>query len=237
MEIEVYCDESRPDLFTTAEKYARFLSIGSLWLPAEQRESVKAQVKHLRDKHSVHGSAKWHKVSPSRLGFYLELADLFVAFGPDVKFRSIFVPVERVDFERYHQDDRELGFYKFYYQMLHQWILPPNRYSIFCDVKTNRRHDRLAVLQRCLSRATPSAQIAQVQAIPERESSLIQIADFLLGAASSRMNATVKVDGAKWQVIRHLENCLRTERLASTARSAGKFNLFRMDLEGGQHRG
>ncbi len=87
MKFEVYCDETLPDLFTSQHPQARYLMIGSLWLPADLRETVKARIAELRERHGVYGEMKWRKVSPSKLGFYTDLVDLFMSFGLDLRFR------------------------------------------------------------------------------------------------------------------------------------------------------
>ena len=94
MKFEVYCDETLPDLFTSAHPDARFLMIGSLWLPADLRDVVKARIAGLRQQHGVHGELKWRKVSPSKLGLYTDLIDLFMSFGLDLRFRCIAVEQE-----------------------------------------------------------------------------------------------------------------------------------------------
>ncbi len=67
MKFDVYCDESRPDLLSSSNPRARFMVIGSLWLPRETRGALKSAI-------------------------------------------------------------HELGFYKFYDQLLHHWILDFNEY-------------------------------------------------------------------------------------------------------------
>lgn len=81
-----------------------------------------------------------------------------------------------------HDNDGELGFYKFYYQLLHHWILDFNAYRIFCDVKSNRDPKRLPVLARCLARANLTSSMDGIQSLPFHEVVLIQLCDLLLGA-------------------------------------------------------
>jgi hypothetical protein len=149
MRFEVYCDESRPDLFFSEHPQARFLMIGSLWLPEELRCELKEKIKTIRKKHNTWGEIKWSKVSPSRVDFFGDLVDLFTSYGSDVRFRCIAVEHSQVDMAL-HEHDSELGFYKFYYQLIHHWILKSNEYQIFCDAKTNRDSKRLHTLQQCL---------------------------------------------------------------------------------------
>lgn len=231
MKFEVYCDETLPDLFTSAHPQARYLMIGSLWLPANLRETVKARIADLRDRHGVHGEMKWRKVSPSKLAFYTELVDLFMSFGLDLRFRCIAVDRQSMDLG-HHNGDAELGFYKFYYQVLHHWILDLNEYTIFCDLKRNRDRTRLATLRRVLNNANRSSRILDVQSLPSPEVVLLQLCDVLLGAASARMNARDDLGPAKESLIAHLESRLG-RRLGPTHKSEEKFNIFRIQLRGG----
>lgn len=131
-----------------------------------------------------------------------------------------------------HDNDGELGFYKFYYQLLHHWILDFNEYRIFCDVKSNRDPKRLPVLGRCLSRANLTSSIVSTQSLPSHEVVLIQLCDLLLGAASSRINDTLRDGTAKSAVVQRLEAALgRT--LALTHKTEEKFNIFKIRLQGG----
>jgi len=232
MKFEVYCDEAMPDLFTSRKPGGRYLMIGSLWLPASLRKEIKEKIKTLREKHNTWGEIKWSKVSQSRLDFYLALTDLFTSYGLEMRFRCIMVDHSQVNMSL-HEDDSELGFYKFYYQLLHHWILDFNEYSIFCDIKTNRDPERLKVLKRCLQYANLSSTIKDIQSLPSKQVVLIQFADLLLGAASARMNNTLKDGSAKSELVRRLEQNLGSEKLIPTHKGAEKFNIFKIRLDGG----
>jgi hypothetical protein len=234
MKFEIYCDESRPDLFTSkAEHKDRYLLIGGLWLPAEKRTEVKQKIKDLKNTHKIGGQIKWQKISNSRLKFYFELIDLFVSLGLDLRFRCIAVEVRKINFKLFHENDAELGFYKFYYELIHHWILDFNEYYIFCDTKTNRRPDRLSTLQLCLQRSNLSSQIHSIQAVPSKESALIQFADFLLGATSSDLNESIDERSAKMKILVHLRKQLKRKKLTPTVKSEEKFNIFEIQLQGG----
>lgn len=233
MKFEVYCDEALPDLFTSQHPRARYLMIGSLWLPADLRKDAKAKIALLRERHAVHGEMKWTKVSPNRAAFYAELVDLFMSFGLDMRFRCIAVDRTQVNLAL-HGNDGELGFYKFYYQLLKHWILDFNEYRVFCDLKTNRDRSRLRVLKRCLDYANKSATIADVQSLPSPEVALLQLCDVLLGAASSRMNETLREGSTKHALVKRLETRLDLRgTLGPTAAAEKKFNVFKINLKGG----
>ncbi|MEN8131267.1 MAG: DUF3800 domain-containing protein [Pseudomonadota bacterium] len=232
MKFEVYCDESRPDLLCSQHPTARYMVIGGLWLPTEDRIRMKHDIHALRNKHRIGGEFKWQKVSPSRLDFYRDMADWFVVMGDQLRFRCIAVEHEKVDLLHFHGNDQELGFYKFYYQMLHHWILDFNEYAVFCDFKSNRVRTRLHELARCLEYSNLSSKVVNVQAIRSRESVLMQAADVLTGVAAARLNNNLKAGGAKWELVTHLEQALG-KSIQATYRDEQKFNVFLIDLAGG----
>jgi hypothetical protein len=231
MKFEVYCDEVNPDILTSASPRSRYLMIGSLWLPADLRDEIKSRVKALRQRHHTWGEIKWSKVSPNRKDFYLELIDLFIGYHDNLRFRCIAVDRTQVNLA-FHDNDSELGFYKFYYQLLHHWILDFNTYRIFCDVKSNRDPKRLPVLAQCLSRANLTSSIYSIQSLPSHEVVLIQICDLLLGASSSRINGTLGKGTTKAAVVQRLETALG-HSLHPTHKGEEKFNIFKIRLQGG----
>lgn len=232
MKVEVYCDESRPDLLSSRSPGGQFMVIGSLWLPGKDRDAFKQEVHELRDQYKVGGEFKWQKVSPSRLPFYNHLVDWFCGKGDDLRFRCIAVDQTQVDLKLYHDDDQELGFYKFYYQLLHHWILDFNKYAIYVDFKSNRRRDRLHVLRRCLDYSNLSSIVSRVQAIRSEESVMIQLADVLTGMAASRLNDQIRLGSAKAKVVHHFEE-RQGRQIAPTYKGEQKFNVFRINLAGG----
>ncbi len=231
MKFEVYCDEANPDVLTSNKPHAQHLMIGSLWLPDKFREEIKSRITALRRQHEAWGEIKWSKVSPNRKDFYVGLIDLFISYGDNLRFRCIAVDHTQLNVAL-HDNDGELGFYKFYYQLLHHWILDFNNYRIFCDVKSNRDLQRLPVLARCLSRTNLTSCISSIQSLPSNEVVLIQLCDLLLGAASSRINSKLREGSAKAAVVQRLELALGT-KLAPTHKAEEKFNIFKIRLHGG----
>lgn len=232
MDFEVYCDENFPDLFTSTRPKARYMMIGGLWIPSDRRNHVKENISRIREKHQAWGEIKWTKVSPSKLDFYQELIDLFFSYGANMRFRCIAIDREAYDAAR-NNGDNELGFYKFYYQLIHHWIFDHNSYSIFCDTKTNRDKYRLKVLRQCLGYSNRTSQVTSIQALPSKQVVLIQLCDLLLGAASSRMNNTLTQGSAKSELVQLLESRLNVHQLGPTSRNADKFNIFKINLQGG----
>ncbi len=232
MNIDVYCDEAYPDLLSSHHPQARYLVIGGLWLKSMDRDRFKSAIHELRDQYRIGGEFKWTKVSPSKTDFYRALLTWFHGQGEDLRFRCIAIDHQEVDLIHFHQRDQELGFYKFYYQMLHHWIHPFNEYRVYCDFKRNRLRDRLLTLKVCLNNANLAAVIDTVQSVRSRESVLIQLADVLIGLASARLNNRLALGSAKENAAIHLEGLLG-RRIAATALCEKKFNVFKINLQGG----
>ena len=163
--------------------------------------------------------------------FYKALIDLFCDYGDQLRFRCI--AVDHRDFDHiHHQGDKELGFYKFYYQVLHHWILDFNTYRIFCDLKQNRDKYRLKTLKECLSNANLLASIETVQALPSKQLTLIQFADFLLGMTSAKLNETLVSGSIKAELVDYFE-VVADRQIKPTYRAEKKYNIFKINLKGG----
>ncbi len=230
MEFEIYCDECRPELFTSENKSVPYLSIGGIWIPAENRQEIKSEITKLRKEHKIWGEFKWNKVTRNALGFYGALIDVFFA-KEYLRFRTIIVDSDEVDLIRFHNSDAELGFYKFYYQLIHHWILDFNQYRIFVDQKTNRLPDRLKVLAKVLNNSNLSSEVISIQALPSREVNLIQLSDLLTGLVNSYFNQSVTSD-VKKELFNKVESKIG-HRIRPTGKSEEKFNIFQIQLQGG----
>jgi hypothetical protein len=132
---------------------------------------------------------------------------------------------------RFHQDDGELSFYKFYYQLLHHWILDYNEYAIFIDHKINKDHNRITKLSEVLNNANLFSSIINVQAIHSQESLGIQLADFLTGCINGKFNDRLN-SNAKLNILREIEQHLHLP-IRQTNKAEEKFNIFRINLQGG----
>ncbi len=232
MKIDVYCDEAYPDLFSSTKPQAKFMILGSLWLQTDSREGYKQAIHDLRDRYLIGGEFKWRKVTPSKIDFYKSLISWFYDQKDNLRFRCIAIDYSQVDLMKFHDNDQELGFYKFYYQMIHHWIHDFNEYAMFCDFKSNRRRDRLNVLQKCLAHSNLSATIKIVQAVRSKESVLIQLTDLLIGIVSARLNQGTNTSPAKLELLKHLETLLG-RKFSSTPLNEKKFNVFKINLNGG----
>lgn len=237
MDMEIYCDESRQDLFCRSKESIvnndRYICIGGIWLNKDKRTDIKDNIKVLKENYNVYGEIKWKNVSITKLAFYKNLIDLFFLYDNCVRFRCIVVDSLVIDLDKWHNSDAELGFYKFYYQLLYQWISNYNKYYIFTDYKINKKNNRIIELKDIINRSNYSNPIKTIQAVDSKESLILQLEDLIMGAIGYKYNFNKTGKSvAKNEVVKTIEKYLGCE-IKGTNRSAVKFNIFKMDLNRG----
>jgi len=230
---DVYCDESRQDLIVKKSSIAthnRFVCIGGIMIPTERREELKDSIKRLKEMHNLFGELKWGNVSPNKINFYLDLIDLFFSTNSSIDFRTVVIDANVVNNKVFNDSDHELGYYKFYYQLLYHWIELQHQYNVFTDYKTNKDQTRLKKLKDILNAASLSNSVEIVQSINSIESLLLQLQNILLGAVGYKFN--YGIDGkseAKKAVIDRIEKHLG-HPIRPTSKGYRKFNVFMIEL-------
>lgn len=238
MLVDIYCDESRQDLLVNKihiKENDRYVCIGGIWVPNEKRSIIKQQINDIKSKYSISGEFKWGNVSSNKLSFYRELVDMFFSkCNNDIFFRCVVIDALEVDNELFNDSDQELGYYKFYYQLLHNWLTPINDYYVFTDYKTNKDRNRLKELRRITNLGLHGDNIKLIQAIDSSESVILQWQNILMGTVAYKFNW--KDNGqsdAKKILVANVEKYLNHE-IASTKRGqCDKFDIFKMSLKGG----
>jgi len=230
MNFEVYCDESGLEALKRKDAH-NFMAIGGVWMPEICRDEFKEAIKLIKMKYNIAGELKWHKFSPAYFDLYAEIIDFF--FKKDyLRFRVLLVESAKVDNFRFNSSDAELGFYKFYYQLLHHWIYDFNEYHIFLDLKVNRDKGRLKLLEKVLRLSNLSSKVEHVQGLPSDQSLGIQLADILTGLVAAKFNNET-TSKAKLALIAHIEQHWLETSISPTAKWEEKFNVFKINLQGG----
>ena len=220
----IYCDESSVD-----NPKSMMMVIGALFIERGLVPEAKQKIKEIREKHGVNGELKWVKTSKKTLPFYKDLFQyLFSVDGSKVTFRCIVVNKSQINYEKYHNEDRELAYYKFYYQLLKR-RLRDDRYYIFLDFRPSKNKNsvrRLGEFLRMFSRGG----IKHIQAYPSHENVFIQVADILTGAVAFTQN-TPTGSIAKQELAKIIATTIGKENL--TFKSSfweDRFNIFCIDL-------
>jgi hypothetical protein len=227
MRYVVYCDESRHD----GAREHPFMAIGGLWLPRERKPEVSHGMRELCRELGLHAEVKWSKTSARCLEAYARLVDYF--FGEnDLSFRVIVVDQRRVDLAKHHGGDRELGFYKFYYEMLIKWITEGNEYLVLLDFKQNKGSDRYEMLKRVLNNALVGrAWISDLTVIDSHQTPLAQLCDLLTGATAAAW-CGCREGSPKAELARHVgERRGHALTIPTAGPGVSKFNVFKIELQ------
>lgn len=230
MNIDIYCDESRLELLDGNKN--GYMVIGGLWLIREERKKLKSDIKALKQKYSFNVEIKWTKISNKMLPFYKELIDLFVNMQEFHFFKAIAVDTSKVNFE-YHQNNTDIGFYKFYYQMLVHKMKTASKhhkYYIYVDDKTNKVYKPLPLLQKILNNSIYSGQVKLIEPKYSHENLFLQYVDVLIGLVSYGYNISNK-GGAKGELYAYAQQKLYMRLNQKTPKDKKPFNIFEIDLD------
>ncbi len=230
--IELYCDESRQDLFYNKKIISdtnKYIFIGGIMIDKNDHINIKNEINNLKKKYNLNlkTELKWNRVTTKFLTLYKEMIDIY--FSYNINFRTICIDSSKIDL-KYHKDNAELGFYKFYYQLLNNWLNPNLKYIIYTDIKTYSDPDVLNNLKKCLNNKQHSNSVEKIYAIESHESVFLQLEDILMGATAYKINYGINGNSkAKLELIKYLENRLGHE-INKTTKNAIKFNLFDIRL-------
>lgn len=227
MKYVVYCDESRHN----GAQVHRYMGIGSLWVPEPVKPYLTKDVRALTRACGIGSEVKWSKTSERVLAGYTALVDYFVQ-APLI-FRVIVVDQARVDIDRFHAGDWELGFYKFYYEVLEKWITPGNEYLILLDFKQNKGAGRYGDLKRILrNKFVGQSTISDLTIIDSAQSPLAQVCDLLTGAVAAACCTDLRAGSAKLKLVQHMVSKLDLGSLTipTPTPAISKFNIFRIQL-------
>jgi hypothetical protein len=226
----IYCDES-----CHLENDGKpVMLLGGIWCPIDEIRRLAAELRDIKNIHKATGELKWTKVSKSRQDFYLEVTSWFLAEMP-LHFRALVVlNKDALNHDYFNAGNHDTFYYKMYFSLLSKILSPDNLYNIYLDIKDTRSRNKIRKLREVLCNNVhdfTSHMISHIQNIHSRESDLMQLADFLLGAVSYR-HRNLAGNESKIAVITKLENGLGRSLLKSTPLSEQKFNLFLFSPQG-----
>lgn len=223
MRYNIYADEA-------SISEARYMLIGGLWSSWSIEPSIRSDLQAVREQYRLQAEMKWTKVSSTMLPAYRAFVDTF--FGREqLSFRCIVIDTHILDYRRFHRGDKELGFYKFYFQMISRNLTASDLYWLYTDERRNRRSSRLSTLKITVNRWWQKrAGVEPLRAIEPRhshEDDMIQLTDVLLGAISYAWNGRAGSE-AKLALSTHIASRMGWPTLQwSTERFATKMNIWR----------
>ena len=221
----VYADESRQQAHPC-------MLYGLLFIPRERAEQIlRDECDRLRERHCWGtGEFKWEKVSLGKLHVYKEFVDIFFD-NLDAEFRCLVVDKSKIDYQTYHDNDRETAFYEFYFQALSRNLDSANQYLVFTDSRQNRQSNRLTDLKaktnyHWLLKGAQENIVRNVEPRISKTESLLQITDVLLGAIGYDIEERME-SPAKVEMVRHIAARIGCSRLREHLGKGSRFNVWK----------
>lgn len=216
----IYCDES-----THLENdHMPFMVMGYIKCPYNKLEESKLKLRDLRAKHKFKGEIKWSKISRKMESFYFDIIEYF--FNSDLAFRAVIVDKNQINtnIDNFTYDD---FYFKMYYQLLHNKMDLADTYNVYLDIKDTCSHLKLHKLRTILKY---NSSIRNFQFIRSHESSLMQLADFFIGAINYKLRKEEK-NFTKKNIINKIESLSPYKIDSTTPKGSNKINLFFIDLK------
>jgi hypothetical protein len=224
--INIYADES----CHLENDRQKVMVLGAVWCPSEKTKEISKRLKEIKVRHGFKPSfeAKWTKVSPSGIRFYLDMIDYFFD-DDDLHFRALIIPDKSLLDHPGFQQTHDVWYYKMYFDMLKILLSPRRRHCIYLDIKDTQGGQKTAKLREVLCNNFYDFSreiIARLQLVRSEEVGILQLADLLIGAVCYA-NRGIASSRAKLSVIERIRQRSGYSLLQSTLYQEGKFNLFR----------
>ena len=214
---------------------------GGIIIQAENMPAMADTMQRWRSETRLLGELKWTKVSRHYLEEYKSLVTLAMKLAREgrLHFKAVVFDTTQIDYS-HHRNDKELGFYKFWYQfILHKFgpyaASDEDRLLVFLDQRQTSY--RLATLRDALNVGIrrrfgrrPNV-VRTVQAVDSAKHDLIQIADVMMGAIGYHCNdchLRPCASPAKQSMAEHIATIAGLENLSQATRFSRKdFEIWR----------
>ena len=204
------------------------MSLGLIKCPLENTKDVSLRLKEIKQKHglSYDFEMKWHKVSISKVNFYLDIIDYFFD-DDDLMFRGLIADKSNLNHESYSQSHDD-WYYKMIFLLMKPILSPQDKFRIYLDKKDTRSSDKVHKLHDVLCNNLYDFNrniVERVQVIESHAVEQLQLADLLLGAVGY-INRGLSENSAKQQLIERIKKRSGYELTRSTLLRESKFNIL-----------
>jgi hypothetical protein len=200
--------------------------LGCVSVAYNQLKRHTERINAIKSKYNFYGEIKWTGVSSSMHLFYKDLLEYF--FDTDIRFRAVVVDKTQIKNDKFSQDF-DTFYYKMYYQLLIHRKNTEYSYNVYLDIKDTLSSNKVNKLKEILN--TKYGVFRNVQNIHSKESIMMQITDFLMGAVSYELNNDEKKVLAKRQIIEKIKQQSKQNLIASSNYTEKKLNLFFIELK------
>ena len=223
--VNIYCDESCHLEHDSSD----VMILGAIGCYKEDKEKIFDDIRAIKIKHNLSSwfEIKWTKVSKSKIEFYKELIDYF--FNNNLNFRAVIARNKKnLNHKKYNNGDYNEWYYKMYYLLLDQMIVPTDNYRIFIDIKDTKGGPKVEKLHEilCNNKYDFKREVVEdIKQINSKESEILQLADLFIGAVGYK-NRGLNSSDSKLEIIDYIQDKYNRNLTASTYKNEMKFNLF-----------
>lgn len=189
---------------------------------------VASELRGLKERHGLkrHVEAKWVRVSPSQLDYFLDLVKYFFE-SEYLNARILLAPKGDLRHEEFGQD-HDTWYYKMYYQLLLPIVKSGSTLRIFLDIKDTKSVRKERKLREVLSntiRDFDRERVPILHSVRSHEVEIMQLLDVLIGALNYRARGLDTSD-AKLTLVREVERLFGRSIESTTPLHVRKLNLF-----------
>jgi len=184
--------------------------IGGLIISAVDAREFNETMKKYRVEQKMFSELKWTKITNQKLEQYKRFIEYFFALNNTdvIHFHSIIIDNHQVDHKKFSRGDKELGFYKFYYQLLLHCFGKPYyrededvRFIVHLDYRNTTY--KLGTLKTVLNNGIKrkygaiTSPFVSIEPGDSKLSDLIQLNDILVGAIGFEKNGYELLAGSR----------------------------------------
>lgn len=188
----IYTDESN-------QTGNRYMVLSGVILPEANLDKVESSIAVYRNTYNMQAELKWERVANQRYEEYKAFVDYFFSLNnaDAMHFKALVVDNHKIDNRKYNAGDRELGFFKFYYQLLlHSFGRNFGSYDlhVFLDNKsTSQPLDEFRdILNNGIAKryGISGRPFKLVEFKDSKQHGILQLNDVVLGGIAHRKNGT-----------------------------------------------
>jgi len=236
----IFCDESR-------QCSERYMALGGVIVDDDKIKTFNGTLQKFKDDNGISAELKWQKVSKSFLEKYIGFTShLFALTNTNTAhFRCIIIDTHQINHKKYNQNDKELGFYKFYYQLLLNCFIVPElesnksiEFHIRLDYRTTKYSltDLKDILNAGIKKKVKvdNNVVKSLEPMDSQKSPVLQINDVILGAIGYQKNGFHLLEGAslpKLGLANYIAESAGVESLANnTPFGVNRFKIWNFKL-------
>lgn len=228
--INIYTDESCHLESKTVTEDNRFMVIGGISCPEEQKQAVFQEIKRIKEENKINrfSEVKWTKITCNKLAVYEKLVRYFFSCDA-LSFRAIVIDKKQLKHDDFsHTHDQ--FYYKMYWQMLEWFVDPSHRYGIYLDLKDTQGYLKVKKLHEVLCHSHHDFDrqvIEKIQEIRSHENVLTQLVDILIGGVSyANRYHTGGKSHSKQKIVTLIKELSEFSLVNTTSFGSRKFNLL-----------